>query len=821
MRKVVIAVVVLLVIAGGVAFALSRFDAFLRDNREWLAERASQAVGREVRFGDIGVSFRGGLGAGLEDFSIADDPAYSDGDFVRVGEANVVIKILPALRGNYEIERIVLVEPQLRVVRRAEGFNFETLAGARGKQAGTEPVPGSDGAGKTAETLPLVISVLDIRDGRVDFVDRTSSPPAELVIEQLDFSASNVGFEEPVGIDLAAALLGATSQNFRVEGSVGPLVSPGDVPKAPLEVSVEIGPVVIDEAKKLALVGDAIPPELSSPDPISIRAEVGGRVATPEVRVGLDVTDAALRFGEMFRKQAGDRLSVSAAVARSADNLELSDLEIGIAKASLKGSGKIGTAGAKPFDFSIQGDQVPLAGWGEMFPMAEGVDVGGALSVDLRATGAAGKGLPNLRGKLGLREVRLVQPGGGIEISGLTTDVALDGDRIEVPATSFLVAGEPVTLSATVSSLANLAARFEVSAEKLGLAALGFGGDGIAKEERMESVKLRGSLQSAAGKPSFRATLRSDAGSVRDVDYASFDAEVGFNDGEASLRQLSVRAFDGAVSGAATFDVDDPQFSFRGRLKNLDVARIVAYLDLTSTLNMTGRLNGDLSLRGAGKEREAITQSMTGDGKVAVEDGVLRDFNLAEGVLSSVTGVAGLSQLVGGDLRKKYPLIFDTTDTVFESIQAQLDVGGGRANLEEMVIAARDYRIDGKGYTAFDGVVDIGASFVASEQLTADLQRSVKETKYLQDGGRLRIPIKIGGRLPDVKPKPDTTWIASRLSAALVSEGVGKGLDKLLGGSKKKPSDTPGKDGASSQNDAAEAAGKLIQKGLEGLLGGD
>ena len=89
MRKLLLALLVVLVIVvvGAVALAL-RLNSFLDENRDWLAERAQQALGREVAFSDVEVSLRGGLGARIEGLQLADDPAFSSESFLDVGSAS-------------------------------------------------------------------------------------------------------------------------------------------------------------------------------------------------------------------------------------------------------------------------------------------------------------------------------------------------------------------------------------------------------------------------------------------------------------------------------------------------------------------------------------------------------------------------------------------------------------------------------------------------------------------------------------------------------------------------------------------------------------
>ena len=70
-----------------------------------------------MSFGEIEVSIWSGFGVRVADVSIADDPAYSDSDFVSAGTVEVRVDILPALMGEIRVGRVVLREPSIRVIQ--------------------------------------------------------------------------------------------------------------------------------------------------------------------------------------------------------------------------------------------------------------------------------------------------------------------------------------------------------------------------------------------------------------------------------------------------------------------------------------------------------------------------------------------------------------------------------------------------------------------------------------------------------------------------------------------------------------------------------
>jgi hypothetical protein len=187
-------------------------------------------------------------------------------------------------------------------------------------------------------------------------------------------------------------------------------------------------------------------------------------------------------------------------------------------------------------------------------------------------------------------------------------------------------------------------------------------------------------------------------------------------------------------------------------------------------------------------------------------------------------------------------------DTVFEILAGKMTLRDGQALLDEIALAARDYRLDGKGTIGLDNALDIGMTFVASQNLTGDLIRSAKEIQFLTDAnGRFNLPLRLAGAMPTIRAQPDVQYVARQLSSSLLQTGLSKGLDALLG---KKRAPQPAPEGGAepaagataeqppaqpdlaeqppSQPDPAEQppaqpdlTEQLIRRGLGALLGGD
>src|SRR5690606_1466130 len=106
-------------------------------------------------------------------------------------------------------------------------------------------------------------------------------------------------------LDLSAAVFGAKSPNLSVKGSVGPVGANVPTSEIAIDASVSLGPVVIDEVKKLEALAGAIPPELSSADPVEIALSAKGKPEDLGFDLRFAAEDAAIRYGEVFTKPAG------------------------------------------------------------------------------------------------------------------------------------------------------------------------------------------------------------------------------------------------------------------------------------------------------------------------------------------------------------------------------------------------------------------------------------------------------------------------------------------------------------------------------------
>ena len=124
-----IAVGVLLVILLALPFLIN-----VNSFRPKIESELTNALGRRVTLGELSLSLLTGK-VGVENVSIADDPAFSKSPFVTAKSLKVGVELMPLIFSKkLNVTGIVLDEPQITLLKAANGtWNFSTLGGPGAK----------------------------------------------------------------------------------------------------------------------------------------------------------------------------------------------------------------------------------------------------------------------------------------------------------------------------------------------------------------------------------------------------------------------------------------------------------------------------------------------------------------------------------------------------------------------------------------------------------------------------------------------------------------------------------------------------------------
>lgn len=200
------------VIAVGAALVVSVYAVLvtlnLEDYREEIVARVSEATGRQLKIaGAMDLQFGFVPVVTLEQVSLANADWAPAGEMAHVRRMEASVGLIALLQGDLEVQRLVLVEPMLRLARNAEGEGNWELGPRMGEQR-----PVSDGLPE----LPAVDAIV-IENARISYSDPKRKHPRDLMVRRAEAQRTEAG-------RLALMLDGSYLTNaFTLDGEVGSL----------------------------------------------------------------------------------------------------------------------------------------------------------------------------------------------------------------------------------------------------------------------------------------------------------------------------------------------------------------------------------------------------------------------------------------------------------------------------------------------------------------------------------------------------------------------------------------------------------------------
>jgi AsmA protein len=240
---------------GGIAFAILLlilivlpFIINVNRFRPQVESEASAALGRQVTVGNLSLSLLSGS-VGADNIAIADDPAFSKSPFVTAKSLKVGVEVMPLLFSKFNVTYITLEQPQITLLKAANGkWNFSSIGGASAKK---EPEPA-----KSGESAPSSVSVakLNVNHGKLS-VGKINSSAKPVVYDNVNITVTNFSFNSEFPFQLTAQL--PRSGDVHISGKAGP-INPEDASKTPFQTSVKVNNMsigaigVVDPASGIA-----------------------------------------------------------------------------------------------------------------------------------------------------------------------------------------------------------------------------------------------------------------------------------------------------------------------------------------------------------------------------------------------------------------------------------------------------------------------------------------------------------------------------------------------------------------------------------------
>lgn len=411
---IVAALIAALVVA--VYVVLSAYD--FNNLKPRISKAAWDATGRKLTIGgeiDLEIGLTPALV--LTDVKFQNAPWSADPELVKIRRFEVEVALLPLLRGNIEIRRFIVVEPDILLETNRDGKS--NLAFERPEEKATPRKEASEGPGALP---PLAFNMLEIRQGRLAYRDARSNETHTVMLNQL--TAGATGLSSPVQLALNGEF---DKTSFDITGALGPISALLDPGKPwPLDLT----------AKALgatAQINGSIKDPLT-PSGIDVVIEI----AIPNLGNLSDLAGRPIPFSQPFRLKAR-------AADAGAKIYEVSDLEMTLGESDLKGSLHIDLARAPLFITaelsSKKLDFRPSAS------TAKKTDKGGGERIRplektkrlIPDTPLQYEALTQVEGTAKIRTGPVLLP--KFALDGLTADMAMRGGRLDVKGIKASVGG--------------------------------------------------------------------------------------------------------------------------------------------------------------------------------------------------------------------------------------------------------------------------------------------------------------------------------------------------------------------------------------------
>lgn len=272
----------------------------------------------------------------------------------------------------------------------------------------------------------------------------------------------------------------------------------------------------------------------------------------------------------------------------------------------------------------------------------------------------------------------------------------------------------------------------------------------LAGTERPDYLRLNAAASASISVQVDRGSARlTGAGAVRapkvlvtPLRLDAFEAPFKIDAARLTFEPTAFAFYGGTHRGKVALDLAQTPVGWLldSRVERLNTGDFLAALT-GQDQRLDGTAAATASLRG--RVGEPLDRTVHGRAHVTIVDGVIRQFPL----LATINRVLRLAE-------------GDTRDTRFERLSATLSLAGGQATTDDLVLEAREVRVEAAGTIRFgcqsarvsgcDRALALAGQAVVSAARSAAAIRSVRELSGLRNSqGELELPVTIGGTLDD------------------------------------------------------------------------
>ncbi|MBL8215266.1 MAG: AsmA family protein [Bryobacterales bacterium] len=591
------------------------------------------ALGRKVSLGNMSIKlFPARLR--VDDFAIADDPAFSASPFVKARQLDVVVALVPLLSKQVQVDSLLLEQPEVDLLQGAgKRWNFSTM----GSQQPSTPSGGSTG---------LSLGRLELRQGRLQ-VNKDRYDNIDLAVRNLGpdrpFDAE-LAFHMKNNVDVRATLAAtyqqaaATLQIASLRASVGDLALTGkgtvDMKASPANLNLSVGAsqAKLTDIARLGLALGFFPADTKVGGILNANLRITGTGASLAVAGTL----AATNF-EVQQKGWKDPVRTPALeVTLTPQTLTTKPFTVQTGGTSLSANLSIqGYADPQPrYSATVTAKDAELeellrvaSAYG--VSSANGVAGSGKASLQLTLTGPSSN--LDTQGQGSLRDASVQLPSFTQPITAKTVSLQFTENGVDIKDLVGAVAGSNVRGNLKLRNFTAPRLEFDADIDKFEAAAW----QKLLKEEPPAAAPSKPSNMVAQGQ------LRIGELRYTGLTMTQVKAALTFDRGLLRLDPITAGLFGGTEVGSIQVDMrrTPPAYALQTKLDKVDANQLLAATSPIKDM-IYGALGAEAVLTMEPKPGEDLVKSMTGNMRVSLADGKLTTVNIVN-QLGTVAKFAG------------------------------------------------------------------------------------------------------------------------------------------------------------------------------------
>ena len=727
-----------LLLAAALADTGLRWASSSRRVKNYLVQKVSAALKRDVRLKQVRASLFGVRVSGLE---VAEQGGFQQGTFLSVDKAGVRFSLIHLLHGHLKLRTVFLHGGAIRITRSADGkFNFADLSSSSVPSAQKEP--------HADPFLPrITLGLLDIEQLDVFYIDAAQN--RSLAVQQFMLRARRLMFTEP----------------FRVISKAQVRWVEGDFPlESTLAFNARLNLADLDLEKAVLDITNLIVRYRSTP------AVLTGQIknfTNPSARLALEISRLS---NDTLAELAPDtpeflipalRVDVAARAHLADSSAQISRLHLQLPGSELNATAK--AAFKERADYQAEGDfAFNLDELAALSPI-----LASTYGVTGQITGAFQAAADNWNAKLSVQQVGATLPAAG-RLDGLSTQITAEGLKtLAVKDLSGTLNGAHFDGYLTaVNRLLYVDARLELNMEKFILPPQAAPAPEQTQEETPAATQTQAEAPAAEAVPAATQTQEKSAGteqaalSLAPQEQAAPQGPQTAPAQEQATPAQEQTALAPAQQGpqANTPKAKFPPVHLRAQIKSGPVSVPYFY---AKSVDIHTRLTG---ITAELDKADGTVDMQIGEGEIqdiykltqanSVTKAMFLSLSVVSRVINSLNVVDLLSKLMPGD-KEQMPEKKTDGKLAFESFSGALKFNKGVMEMTKGSFVSDFMSLKISGTTNFrSGVLD--------------MQVNAAPGKHY-DTGIMPITLKIGGTVDE--PKGSLSMLGS--AAALVTQAVG------------------------------------------------